>query len=62
MKTAFRLAGIRALLDAVTAINDFRNTRVAHQETPLTDPKESKPALALWIDGLSRLWQSHQLA
>lgn len=60
-KTALRFTGSRAVLESVTSMNDFRNTRVAHQGTPLTDPKESKQALVLWIAGLSRLWQAHQL-
>lgn len=56
LKEEFRFSGGRALLDKVTAINDFRNTRVAHQEAPLTKPDEAKTALVTWVDGLSQLW------
>ncbi len=58
VKTGFRFDGSRNLLDHVKTINDFRNTRVAHQETPLTDSAETKKALIIWVDGLSRLWQA----
>ncbi len=58
VKAEFRITGGRALLDSVTSINDFRNTRVAHQETPLTDAGEAKRALGVWVDGLNQLWQA----
>jgi hypothetical protein len=60
VKTEFRFSGSRDLFDRVTAINDFRNTRVAHQEAPLTDRIEAKKALIGWIEGLSRLWAAGQ--
>jgi type III restriction enzyme len=56
VKAELRFSGGRDLLDRVKSINDFRNTRVAHQETPLTNPAEAKAALVVWIDGLNRLW------
>jgi type III restriction enzyme len=58
VKSELRFAGGRDLLDRVTAINDFRNTKVAHQETPLTDPAQAKAALVTWVEGLNRLWQA----
>ena len=58
VKTELRFSGGRDLLDRVKTINDFRNTRVAHQETPLTNPAEAKTALVVWVDGLNRLWQA----
>jgi len=58
VKAELRFGGGRALLDRVKAINDFRNTRVAHQESPLTKPAEAKAALVEWVDGLSRIWQA----
>jgi type III restriction enzyme len=58
VKAELKFAGGRDLLDRVKAINDFRNTRVAHQETPLTNPSEAKSALGVWVDGLNRLWQA----
>ena len=56
VKNEFRFTGGRDLLDRVKLINDFRNTRVAHQETPLTNPTEAKTALVVWIEGMNRLW------
>jgi type III restriction enzyme len=58
VKVELRFSGGRDLLDRVKAINEFRNTRVAHQETPLTSPAEAKKALIVWVDGLNRLWQA----
>lgn len=58
VKTELRFSGGRDLLDRIKTINDFRNTRVAHQETPLTSPAEAKTALVVWVDGLNRLWQA----
>jgi type III restriction enzyme len=58
VKAELRFSGGRDLLDRVKTINDFRNTRVAHQETPLTSPAEAKMALVVWLDGLNRLWQA----
>ena len=40
------------------AMNDFRNTRVAHQEKAVTDPKEARAASVMWVEGLNLLWQS----
>lgn len=58
LKSEFRFTGGRDLLDRVKSINEFRNTRVAHQESPLTNPAEAKKALVVWVEGLSRLWQA----
>ena len=52
IKETCRFAGGRKLLERIAKINDFRNTRVAHQEQPLTDRKEAEAALRDWIDGL----------
>ena len=61
VKDAFRFSGGRDLLRHVVAINEFRNSRVAHQEKPLNDPKEARAALVEWVDGLSCLWRiSHE--
>ena len=38
VKSELRFTGGRDLLDRVTAINEFRNTKVAHQETPADRP------------------------
>ncbi|PWU19439.1 MAG: restriction endonuclease subunit R, partial [Verrucomicrobia bacterium] len=58
VKAELRFAGARDLLDRVTALNEFRNTKVAHQEAPLTDGAQAKTALVEWIEGLQRLWQA----
>jgi hypothetical protein len=58
LKAEFRFSGGRDLLDQVKSINDFRNTRVAHQEMPLTNRAEAKTALVVWVEGLNRLWQA----
>ncbi len=62
VKGEFRFSGGRDLLACVCLINDFRNTRVAHQEVPLTDGEEAKKALVSWIAGLGQLCQSAGLA
>jgi hypothetical protein len=41
--------GGREMLAAVSRIYDFRNTRVAHQEKEITDPKEAQQHLIGWI-------------
>lgn len=57
LKQQFRLTGGRELLEGVQLVNDQRNTRVAHQNVPLTDRVEAKAALTRWVQTLSRLWQ-----
>jgi type III restriction enzyme len=56
IKDAFRYPGAREQLAAVQAVNDFRNTRVAHQEKPLDDKADAKKALKEWIDAVVLLW------
>ena len=56
LKSEFRFSGGRDLLACVAEINDFRNTRVAHQDEPLTDANEAQKVLSGWITGLNRLW------
>ncbi len=41
-------------------INELRNTKVAHQESPLTNPGDAKSALLTWIDGFNRLWRANR--
>ena len=36
-------------------LNEFRNTRIAHQEKPLTDAKEARAALSVWVETLAGL-------
>lgn len=56
IKSEFRFPGARDQFNTVQAVNDFRNTRVAHQETPLGDGSEARKALTGWINGLIVLW------
>lgn len=58
IKSEFRFSGARELLDRVKAMNDFRNTCVAHQEKPVTDPQEARGALVMWVEGLNLLWET----
>jgi len=58
VRESFRFTDSRNLLDRVQSINDLRNTRVAHQEQPLTDMAEAKQALVEWLDGLAMLWRA----
>lgn len=37
-----------------------RNTRVAHQEKEVTDPKEAQQNLGGWINGLKALTEAEQ--
>lgn len=39
----------------LSAVNEFRNTRVAHVEQPLRDAEEAQRAMRLWIRCLSRM-------
>ena len=55
IRDGFRFKGGRDLLADASTINDFRNTRVAHQERELKDAVEAKAALGVWIRGLRRL-------
>jgi type III restriction enzyme len=52
IKKKFRVAGSRDLLAAVKAINEFRNTYVAHSEQDLRDSKLAEKELKKWIEGL----------
>jgi type III restriction enzyme len=55
VKIKFKGTGGRDMLATVTRIYDLRNTRVAHQEKEVTDPKEAERHLIGWINGLKAL-------
>jgi type III restriction enzyme len=55
VKSKFKVAGGRDMLAKIIRIYDFRNTRVAHQEKDITDPKEAQQNLVGWIKGLTAL-------
>jgi len=52
---AFRFEGARAFLDQVSAVNDFRNTYVAHAEEDLKDAAIAEKNLKSWIVTLSEI-------
>jgi len=60
VKKVFRFTGSRAVLSDVQFMNDLRNTKIAHQESQLTERTEAQTALVKWIEGLARVWQSVQ--
>jgi type III restriction enzyme len=51
--TAFRFEGSRALFDKVAAVNEFRNTYIAHAEKELRDGKLASQNLKSWVVALS---------
>jgi type III restriction enzyme len=55
VRAKFRVAGARDLLAAVSAVYEFRNTVVAHQEKELTDPAVAKQQLLAWVHALRRV-------
>ena len=49
----FKVSGARDLLARVEAVNDFRNTYVAHHEKDLTDRQLAKNSLKQWVQCLA---------
>ena len=49
LKQVFRFKGSRDVLADVSAVYDFRNTYVAHQESAIADAKTAGAALGQWI-------------
>lgn len=58
VKVRFKVKGGRELLATVQAMNDFRNTYVAHQDQELTDREKAEKQLRLWINGLQALTEA----
>ena len=58
VKSKFKVAGGRDMLATIIRIYDFRNTRVAHQEKDITDPKEAQQNLVGWITGSKALTEA----
>jgi len=50
-----RFAPLADLYDILTSVNEFRNTRVAHVEAPLTDEEEAWQAMRTWLGCLGRM-------
>ncbi|MEO1698728.1 MAG: hypothetical protein AAFU73_15640 [Planctomycetota bacterium] len=55
VREALRMTGGRQLLAGLERVNDFRNTRVAHQEEVLDDAELAERELIHWIQTLSTL-------
>lgn len=55
VRDTFRLPGSRKLLERITAVNDFRNTYVAHPEKELTDRALAERSLKHWVETLALL-------
>lgn len=55
VRQAFRLTGGRKLLADIERVNEFRNTRVAHQEAPLSDLTEAEKELKHWMETLATI-------
>jgi len=52
----WQLAPLAAeLYDLLKAVNEFRNTRVAHVEMPLTDEEEAWKAMRIWLACLDKM-------
>jgi type III restriction enzyme len=55
VRESFRLPGSRKLLDRLTAVNEFRNTYVAHHEKELNDKALAERSLKQWVETLPLL-------
>ncbi|MGB9670532.1 MAG: DEAD/DEAH box helicase family protein [Halothiobacillaceae bacterium] len=44
-----------ALYQVLERVNEFRNTRIAHVEIPLTDEQEAWEAMRVWLNSLSKM-------
>ena len=55
VRDAFRLPGSRKLLERMAAVNEFRNTYIAHHEKDLTDKMMAETNLKHWVETLTLL-------
>lgn len=55
VREEFSIPGGANLLERITAVNEFRNTYVAHHEKELNDKKEARHMLIYWIETLALL-------
>lgn len=55
VKQSFTMPGAKNILDRITAVNDFRNTYIAHHEKELTDRKLAEENLKAWVETLTLL-------
>ena len=52
VRKAFKFTGARNLLSQITAVNELRNTYVAHHEKDLTDKAMAVAQLKVWVETL----------
>ncbi len=55
VKTQFSTPAFRELYKVLHCVNEFRNTRVAHVETRLTDEQEARDAMCVWLQCLNTM-------
>jgi type III restriction enzyme len=55
VREAFAIPGAARFLDRISAVNEFRNTYVAHHEKPLTDRALAEKTLKAWVETLALL-------
>ncbi len=55
VRGAFRLTGGRRLLSDIERVNDFRNTRIAHQEEPLNESELAERELRHWMQTIAAI-------
>lgn len=55
VKKSFTMPGAKKILERVSAVNEFRNTYVAHHEKELTDRKVAEENLRIWVETLTLL-------
>lgn len=55
VKQAFLYTGSRKVLEELSAVYDYRNKHVAHQESPITEAKPAGLAMGRWIRTLRLL-------
>lgn len=52
IRDSFRFSGSRKILDRVTALNEFRNTYIAHHQKELNDRRVAERSLKDWVETL----------
>jgi hypothetical protein len=55
VKQEFSASQFSELYDCLNQVNRFRNTRVAHVESALTDEREAWEAMQTWLACLGRM-------
>ncbi|MFN3678481.1 MAG: restriction endonuclease subunit R, partial [Thermosynechococcus sp.] len=55
VREQFGTPAFRELYEVLRGVNEFRNTRVAHVETPLTDEQEAWDAMRTWLTAMHKM-------